>query len=202
MDSINKNQISDLDNSIIQILSHEHPETIKQLIKLVHAKNKISEQKIIERILLLQDQGKIILKDQFPISYTLKDYIISVHSYWYLALVVLATFTVILILINLENIPVIGNIFIYIRYIFGSIFVLYLPGYSLIKVLMPEKVEDLVERVALSIGMSLAIVAINALIINFTPWGISTVSLTISLLALTLIMSTIAIVREHKNLSA
>lgn len=60
---------------------------------------------------------------------------------------------------------------------------------------------DNVERAALSIGMSLAIVAINALILNYTPWGIATTPITLSLLGLTLILSTIAVVREHQILS-
>ena len=64
-----------------------------------------------------------------------------------------------------------------------------------------EKEIDNVERAALSIGMSLAIVAINALILNYTPWGISTTPITLSLLGLTLTLSTIAVVREHQILS-
>jgi len=83
----------------------------------------------------------------------------------------------------------------------ASVFVLFLPGYSFIKALFPVKEIDNVERIALSIGMSLAIVAINALILNYTPWGISTIPITLSLLGLTLTLSTAAVVREHQALS-
>jgi len=201
VDTKNKHGLSNLDQSIIKILSNEHPKTVKLLIKSVQLKNDVPEQKIMERILFLQDQGKIVLKDQLPLSFTLKDYMLSIHAYWYLLIVALAATTATLILANLERAPIIGGIFVYARYLFGSIFVLFLPGYSFIKALFPVKEIDNVERAALSIGMSLAIVAINALILNYTPWGISTTPITLSLLGLTLTLSTIAVVREHQTLS-
>ncbi len=192
---------SALDRSIIRILSEAHPKTVKQLIKLVRLKYRIPEQEIVERILLLQNQGKIVLKDQLPLSFTLKDYMLSAHAYWYILIVALTAITGTLVLANLEHTPIIGSIFVYARYIFGSVFVLFLPGYSFIKALFPVEEIDNVERAALGIGMSLAIVAINALILNYTPWGISTTPITLSLLGLTLTLSTIAVVREHQTLS-
>jgi len=194
----NKHGTSDLDQSIIKILSDERPKTVKQLIKLVQLKNDLPEQEIMERILLLQDKRKIVLRDQLPNSFTLKNYLLSIHAYWYIIIVALAATTSTIILANLENAPIIGNIFVYARYLLGSIFVLFLPGYSFIKALFPVKEIDNVERAALSIGMSLAIVAINALILNYTPWGIRTTPITLSLLALTTIFATAAIIREHQ----
>ncbi|MCE4629954.1 MAG: DUF1616 domain-containing protein [Desulfurococcales archaeon] len=59
------------------------------------------------------------------------------------------------------------------RYVLGSIYVLFLPGYSLIEALYPEegRLSDL-EKLALSIGLSLAIVPLIGLVLNYTPWGI------------------------------
>ncbi|MEM2179169.1 MAG: DUF1616 domain-containing protein, partial [Candidatus Methanomethylicaceae archaeon] len=55
----------------------------------------------------------------------------------------------------------------------GSLFVLFLPGYSLIEALYPREEElSPLERLALSIGLSLAIVPLVGLILNYTPWGI------------------------------
>ena len=197
----NKNGILDLDRSIIATLRNEHPKTVKQLITLVQLKKDIPEQRIMERISFLQDQGRIVLRSQLPFHFTLKDYVLSIHAYWYLIIVVLAAITTTLILVNLENTPIIGQLFIYMRYLFGSIFVLFLPGYSFIKALFPGKEIDNVERVTLGIGMSLSIVAINALILNYTPWGISPTPITISLLCLTLTLSTIGAMREYEILS-
>lgn len=73
------------------------------------------EQEITERILLLQDQGKIVLRDQLPLSFTLKDYMLSFHAYWYLTIIVLAATTATLILANLERAPIIGGMLLYVR---------------------------------------------------------------------------------------
>jgi len=62
---------------------------------------------------------------------------------------------------------------IYFRYILGSVTVLFLPGYVTIETLYPrEKDLSPLERLALSIGLSLAIVPLIGLVLNYTPWGI------------------------------
>ena len=73
------------------------------------------------------------------------------------------------------------------RYVLGSIFVLFIPGYSLIEALYPKE-SDLqpLERLALSIGLSLAIVPLVGLILNYTPFGIRLQPVVISLTLLTL----------------
>ncbi|MEM3070950.1 MAG: DUF1616 domain-containing protein, partial [Candidatus Bathyarchaeia archaeon] len=87
-----------------------------------------------------------------------------------------------------------------IRIILGSIFVLYLPGASLIELLYPKK-EDLtqLERLALSIGLSLALVPLVGLILNYTPWGIRLDPIVASLTILTTILSLGEVARKHAS---
>jgi uncharacterized membrane protein len=60
-----------------------------------------------------------------------------------------------------------------IRIILGLPLVLFLPGYSLIAALFPRKDDlDGIERVALSIGLSIAITPLLGLALNYTPFGI------------------------------
>jgi len=60
-----------------------------------------------------------------------------------------------------------------IRIILGLPLVLFLPGYSLIASLFPRKDElDGIERIALSFGLSIAIVPLLGLALNYTPFGI------------------------------
>jgi uncharacterized membrane protein len=55
----------------------------------------------------------------------------------------------------------------------GLPFVLFTPGYALITALFPRRTSlDAVERVALSVGMSFAVVALLGLALNYTSWGI------------------------------
>jgi len=65
-----------------------------------------------------------------------------------------------------------------------------------IKALFPTKELDNIERATLSIGMSLALVPITGLLLNYTPWGIRATPVTLSLLALTTTFATAAVTRE------
>jgi uncharacterized membrane protein len=60
-----------------------------------------------------------------------------------------------------------------IRIFLGLPLVLFLPGYSLIAALFPRKADlDGIERIALSFGLSIAIVPLLGLALNYTPFGI------------------------------
>jgi uncharacterized membrane protein len=60
-----------------------------------------------------------------------------------------------------------------IRIILGIPQVLFLPGYSLLATLYPRKDDlDGVERIALSFGLSIAIIPLLGLALNYTPFGI------------------------------
>jgi len=73
------------------------------------------------------------------------------------------------------------------RIALGLPFVLFVPGYVFIFALFPEKpgrhrgIES-IERVALSLGMSIAIVPLIGLGLNYTPWGIRLEPIVVSLL--------------------
>ncbi|MGC9435601.1 MAG: DUF1616 domain-containing protein [Methanomicrobiales archaeon] len=52
-------------------------------------------------------------------------------------------------------------------------FILFIPGYLLIAALFPGGEDlDWIERIALSFGLSIAVVPLIGLALNYTPWGI------------------------------
>jgi len=63
-----------------------------------------------------------------------------------------------------------------VRVILGLPFILFIPGYILIFALFPTKKTDkgidIIERIALSFGLSIAVVPLIGLALNYTPWGI------------------------------
>lgn len=87
------------------------------------------------------------------------------------------------------------------RIILGIPFVLFFPGYALMTALFPRR-EGMggIERVALSFGLSLAVVALIGLILNYTPWGIRLESMLFSTASFILVMSFIAWVRRKRLL--
>ncbi len=189
-----KPKIVTLDQRIIDAVRKANPQTVEQLIKILESKQTITRQEILDAITRLQNQGRITLKQpEVESSFTLMEYTLSAKARWYWSVVALSVATVILVFTVPEN----AYPIVYARHLLGSIFVLCLPGFSLIKALFPTKKMDNVERIALSVGMSLTLVSIVGLLLNYTPWGIRVTSITLSLLALTATFSTAAIIREH-----
>ena len=186
-----------LDQKLIKLVQTKKPTNVQQLVDLTKLETMfIPEKEIMEHIIRLQDQGKLKLKE--PLTQTppkLSTYLKTGEATWYWITIILATATALTVFTIQEN----SCPLIYIRYVLGAIFVLFLPGYSLIKALFPEKELDNIERTALSMGMSLALVPITGLILNYTPWGIRTTPITLSLLTLTIIFATAAIIREHQT---
>jgi len=182
-----------MDRHIIGVVRKNNPKMVKELVKLFQLKYPIPEKEILERILHLQNQGKIVLrKHQVPVTPLLRSHILSTKANWYWKIIAVAAVTAALVFTVPENV----YLAIYARYILGSIFVLWLPGYTFIKALFPAKELGNIERIALSIGMSLALVPITGLLLNYTQWGIRVTPVTLSLLALTITFATAAVVRE------
>jgi len=79
----------------------------------------------------------------------------------------------------------------------GLAFVLFFPGYVFITALFPEKKElDNLERLALSLGLSIAIVPLIGLLLNYTPWGIRLIPILVSLTIFNVIFALVAIYRR------
>jgi len=198
----NDSKEAKITETIIQVIKEKNPQTVEQLTTLVKEKTKIPEKEILEHIIKLQNAGKIRLKKQTPPTpMKLATYLKTEQTIWYWATITIAIATVAAVFTIPENFYP----WIYIRYALGTIFVLWLPGYTFIKVLFPaelhiktsQKSLDTIERIALSLGMSLALVPIVGLLLNYTPWGIRLTPIVISLLALTLTFATAALIREH-----
>ncbi len=87
----------------------------------------------------------------------------------------------------------------FLRTVLGLPLVLFLPGYALIAALFPAKSDlDGIERVALSFGLSIAVVPLMGLGLNYTPWGIRLVPVLISISLFTLLMCGLAYLRRER----
>jgi len=86
-----------------------------------------------------------------------------------------------------------------IRPIIGTIVVLFVPGYAFIAALFPRK-ATLANgvRLALSFGLSIVIVPLLELALNYTRWGIQLGSTLIVIVVFTLLCSIVASVRRYR----
>jgi uncharacterized membrane protein len=87
------------------------------------------------------------------------------------------------------------------RIILGFPFVLFFPGYALLTALYPRQATiSGIERIALSFGLSVVVVPLIGLILNYTPLGIGLESVLYSTLAFIVGMSVIAEFRRRRLL--
>ena len=87
------------------------------------------------------------------------------------------------------------------RILLGLPFILFFPGYTLIAALFPKRTQlDSIERIALSFGLSIAVVPLIGLILNYTPWGIRLYPILVSLTGFIIAMSVVAWIRRSYTL--
>ena len=194
------NQIGEL---VIDTVSKSKPTTTDELVRLIQQKSSLSEKEILTILRQLEEENKIhFAKKTAPDSKTFGPYLFSLKSLWLWLSIIIAIATAVAVFAVPEN----NYPLLYLRQILGSIFVLFLPGFVFLKTLYPSKVpvatssENLgtIERISLSIGLSIALTAVTGLILNYSPWGIRLLPVTLSLLALTLIFATSGIIREYQ----
>ena len=87
----------------------------------------------------------------------------------------------------------------FLRILIGFPFVVLFPGYSLLQALFPRR-NDLSgsERFVISFGLSIAVVALIGLALNYMPWGITILSSLIVLSLFIIIMLAVAVFRRRR----
>ncbi len=153
-----------------------------------------------------EEDGKLdFAKKDGPRLMLLRDYLLSRKTLWYRTTV---AFSIVSILI-LFNMPInwypIGDFFSAI----GLIFLVFVPGYALIRLLFYKRIKGQsdenikpIERFVLSIALSIALTAFIGLFFNYTPLGIELKTISLSLFVLTIILASVAMRLEFKELQS
>ncbi|MDH5807395.1 MAG: DUF1616 domain-containing protein [Candidatus Methanomethylicaceae archaeon] len=159
----NNEGLNDIEKSIKKFIKSKGQITLESLV----FSGIMKPSQMAKTIFNLIRKGVLELVDlNLPKSFL--SYLYSKHNLGFIISVVLICLCI--FTVYFSNIFPILSI---LRIILGSLFVLFLPGYSLIEALYPREEElSPLERLALSIGLSLAIVPLVGLILNYTPWGI------------------------------
>ena len=184
---------------MIQRMIVQHPRTVRELFEIVKAKRPTtSEQEFIQAVKELRETGVLGLEPPVPEVRSYLSYLrlLDENAWFYLVLLAASA--------TLLSIYVLPGIYplVIIRWILGSIFVLFLPGYVTVQALFPEGKElDSIERVALTIGLSLALTPLIGLVLNYTPWGIRLNPIVTALTLFTIGLAMIGTVRRYGLLS-
>lgn len=186
----------DLDKLLINLTMERRPETVQQLVEMINKRFSYREDEIIERISVLQDERRLSLlktKETFPTTFT--GYILSGFSSWFWFVVIFAVVTALLVVAIPDN----AFPFAYARYGLGLVYLLFIPGYCFVRAIFVNKEISVLEQLAVSLGLSILLVFLMGLLLNYSPWGIGLTPIVISFLFVTLLFSLVAVFRNYKT---
>lgn len=185
-----------LNELIINFVREQKPETVEELIEMMLNQYSFSKEQIIEHVSVLHSEGKISLKETketFPSSFS--GFILSDRSAWFWIIAVLTFSTVAVVPAIPEN----AFPFVYVRYVLGLLYVLFLPGYCFIRAFFMQRELEYLEQIVLSLGLSIVFVFLIGLLLNYLPWGIALIPIVLSLSTIALLFSIIALIREYRT---
>jgi hypothetical protein len=175
---------------ILEVVETKQPKNVKDLIELVRKQARdVTVAEITAEIKNLQHKQLIALESPTaPSPKELKGSLVSRMNAWFWITLTLTALTFAsVLLVPADAVPL-----SYLRYLFGFIFVIFLPGYCLTETLFPKKdALDIIERMTLSVGLSFAVTALLGLFLSFTPIGLT---LPTALSALGLLVIALALV--------
>ena len=90
--------------------------------------------------------------------------------------------------------------FAVVTYVFGFVFVSFVPGYCLVNVLFASKENKLgfLEEAVLSVSLSFSLVGLAGLFLGLSPIGINLTSIRLSLSGIVLVLASAAYVRKWR----
>jgi hypothetical protein len=181
-----------LQDTVLETAKTLNQPTLSELIDSIVKEKGVKVKEATKAVYVEYKKGNLNLTDPKPPS-NLASYLINLENLWFWAVTSLVVITSIVIF------TVNASTLLYFRYILGGFFTLFLPGFLLISAVYPTKKEvDSVEKVALSVGLSLAIVPLMGLMLNYTPWGIKLEPIMISMALFAEVMALICVARRFR----
>lgn len=180
-------------NGLLRLIGDMRITTVRRLA----AAGGRSSSDLMKELKSLEEDGKVELNLSCPPAWTFREYLSSHdHSFWLYALV--GTAAVALVSMFLLPSPYLPGWASILRWVLASIFVLYLPGFSVTEALFPKRSQlSSVERLALGIGLSMAIAPITGFVLDYSPWGIQIGPVTASLGGISLGLGLVAAYRKY-----
>ncbi len=162
---------------------------VKDLVNKLEDELKISRQKAIEKVYVMYTNFDI---DTMPIAGDFIDYLKTSKAKEYEIAIIVAITSLIFVSFNLTHV---------LRIIFGIILLFYLPGYSLLEGLQIE-VSSGLEKIILSITLSITLLLFIGLLLNYSPWGLRILPLTITITITVTSLVIIALIRSYRRLGS
>ncbi len=170
--------------------SATQPIPLARLVKELSNELPYDFDRIVSIVLGLQVGKKIVIREPVPYK-RFMDYLLSPISFWFWEVSV-ATMA------SLGFVFASSGLALFLRYIFGSVLVLFLPGYALVGFIYFKRDDlDYLTRISVSFVMSLALTTLVGLAVNFTPLGITLFPVALSLTVVTLGLLLLTVFRKY-----
>ena len=195
-----QSESASLDEQALRYLERNGAADVQALYDALLARDaSLTKVEMADLVGRLAEQDKVALEDVPPVTKSLSEYLrLWERNVWFYVSLVVSFATLFIIYALPSEFP-----FVALRWLLGSVFVLFIPGYVTVEALFPKGPElDSIERFALSVGLSLALVPLVGLLLNYTPWGIRLTPIVISLTILTVGLAVIALARQYRISSA
>jgi hypothetical protein len=154
----------------------------------------LTKTELVDTVWRLANRGKIRLEDKPPLVKSFADYL----THWERNLLLIGSLalsyaTVLVAYTISHDSPVVA-----IRWVLGIMFVLFIPGYVALEALFPRSADlTSIERLSLGVVLSIGLVPVVSLLLNYTPLGIKFTPVLISLTLVTTGCAIIALIRQY-----
>jgi len=182
----------DLGKSVVETAESMGQPTIAELVDELGKRKDLKFKDANKAVYIEYKRGNLELSQSNPPS-NIASYFVNLENAWFWGITALVALTLVVVF------TVNSSFLLYLRYVLGGVFVLFLPGFLLVSALYPRNGElDSLERVALSIGLSLALVPLIGLVLNYTPWGIRLEPIMVSMTLFAEVMAVAVAVRRFR----
>jgi len=187
--------LKELEELLLRYVAGNESVSVRQLFDVAHSKNPSMTE--VQFMILLRDlekDGSVRLEDFSQARITLSQYLrMWDRNLWFYGSVAVSLLTLLLVYLAPAQMP-----FLALRWAVGCVFVLLIPGYVALEALCPKTAAlNTFQRFTLGFGLSLALVPLVVLVLNYTAWGIRLTPVVIILTVLSLGLSGVALARHY-----
>lgn len=185
------------DQNTLTYLRKNGPMSVRKLYsELTRSNPGLTEADVADLVWRLLDAGQVDVEDLPPATESLGRYLrLWERNLWLYFALGLSFVTVLVVYAVPSDSPLAA-----VRWILGSVFVLFIPGFVVVEALFPKGRElDKIQHFALSVGLSLALVPMVGLLLNDTPWGLTLPPVVTSLTVLTTALAFIGLLRRYRE---
>lgn len=177
---------------ILNYLAKVSNVTINDLILYLKKGYNVDKENSLNLINQLKNDKKVMVKQALMTGYPVLD-----QNMWIVYVFTLSIVISVMVLINIQSIFVL----IVLKYIVGTFYLFYIPGYTLMKVISYSQELSDVEKIGLSLGFSLVLTPLTGLVLIYTPFKLTLLTITVSLFMEVVLFSLFALYRSSKAVS-